>query len=156
MIYQLNNENLNEIVKLTNKAESSFIISYTSALLNESSFAESKFDHQEDHRNAVWYIILSYLFSNSESHFNRKVFIRQTITDLAAHYNLSYQQLIKYLAKTILTIKKGIFKPDLNSIIDELYNETANKDYSEDSINTKLEKIKHCFWRVPDTVDPVL
>ena len=142
LIYQLNNENLFEIIKLSNKAESSFIIAYTKSLLDESSYVESNFNQHEDHRKAVWLIIFSYLFSNSESQFNRKEFVRQTIDELAAHYNISYRQLVEYLAKALPTIKSGIFKSDLNIILNQLLSESGKGNGSDYTDNIDFEKIK--------------
>ena len=121
LVYQLHDPELEKLVVLLNKTESTFIIAYTHLLINERAYPEKAPARADDHRNAVWYLVISYLLTNRESRFNQKEFVRQTIRELALHYNLKYALLLGFLIDVLeKTETYFIVKPELESILKEL------------------------------------
>ncbi|MNU51655.1 hypothetical protein D3C71_406490 [compost metagenome] len=97
MIYQLDDPDLFEVVQLLAPAEFSFIRSYVVFLRVK--YAESQYAQirEEERRIAIWKVVYSYLLSNQSAAFNRKLFVKDTIGNLASHINLSYSELLHSL-----------------------------------------------------------
>ena len=134
---QLRTPELEILVDLINKTESTFIITYTRLLNSEQTYHEKMPDRADDRHYTVWYLVLSYLLTNQGSRFNRKEFVKQTLQGIALHFNLKYKQLLNFMV-TVLE-KTGLYfvkKPELQSILKEL-NMEENKEpgeWSEENI----------------------
>lgn len=61
----------------------------------------------------LWYWVLDYLFTNHGSVFNKKEFIKRSLRQLAAHYNIHYDKLVS-------TIKNLVQKYDGSDSTDNL------------------------------------
>lgn len=149
LVYQLDDPQLDQVVKLTHAAESKFIIHYTHSLLSRQTKQELTDTLLYDYRNTIWYFIVSYLLMNGGSIFNRKEFVRQTIGDIAQHYNLAYSHflllLIAYLGETPTHDQ---VKSELESIINELIMEQQNQ-----TNNLPKEKESEEFIRLLESED---
>ena len=97
MIYQLDDPDLFEVVQLLAPAEFSFIRSYVVFLRVKYAEIQHANIREEERRIVIWKVIYSYLLSNQSAAFNRKLFVKETIGNLASHINLSYGELLRSL-----------------------------------------------------------
>lgn len=97
MIYQLDDPDLFEVVQLLAPAELSFIRSYVVFLRVKYAELQHANIREEERRIVIWKVIYSYLLSNQSAAFNRKLFVKETIGNLASHINLSYGELLHSL-----------------------------------------------------------
>ncbi len=97
MIYQLDDPDLFEVVQLLAPAEFSFIRSYVVFLRIKYAEAQHAQIREEERRIVIWKVVYSYLLSNQSAAFNRKLFVKDTIGNLASHINLSYSELLRSL-----------------------------------------------------------
>lgn len=124
LVYQLDDRELEEGIRLLAPGESTFIQSYVRFLRAKYRQLEQPDIRETDHRNAVWLVVYAYLLNNQSSWFNRKRFVMQTITRLAAHYNLSYETLLAILANVPSNLSGfGAVPPGLFLLIAQLQQE---------------------------------
>ncbi|WP_430406305.1 contractile injection system tape measure protein [Fluviicola sp.] len=97
MIYQFEDPSLFQVVKLMAPEEFSFIQSYVMYLRIKYAEVPNSTIREEERRVVIWKVVYSYLLNNQSSTFNTKLFVRETIGNLASHINLSYGQLLKTL-----------------------------------------------------------
>lgn len=97
MIYQFEDSGLFDAVKLIAPGEFSFIQSYVVFLRIKYAEIPNIPIRQEERRVVIWKVVYSYLLNNQSSTFNTKLFVRETIGNLASHINLSYGDLLKTL-----------------------------------------------------------
>ncbi|MFK7748135.1 MAG: contractile injection system tape measure protein [Kordia sp.] len=96
-----------------------------------------------DLKKNIWLWILNYLFTERGTIFNRISFVRSTVTQMASHFNLSYDVMIELIEKSIeraneySPIEKG-FIAILKLLSDELQNTSFSR--------VKTEKQKENFW----------
>lgn len=96
-----------------------------------------------DLKKNIWLWILNYLFTERGTIFNRISFVRSTVTQMAHHFNLSYDVMIELIEKAIeraaeySQIDKG-FIAILKLLSDELQNTSFSR--------VKTEKQKENFW----------
>lgn len=144
MIFQFREEPLEQIVEAIVPNESSYMIAHKRSVLK----------HQEKHyflktgintlRNAVWDILLTYLFTEAGSYHNKKNFLSYLIQKIAKRYNLTYQ----FLLKTILDGSESMKETDSHTEFRKLVKELEIEQESEEPVNpadseeTILEKIK--------------
>jgi len=92
----LPDKDLRHIIKLAEPANATFILDQSRRTVK---IRESIPDLQIPEKNLKaksWEFILTYLFEDKGSQFNRKQFLRSTLDQFAAHYNLRYSSLLKY------------------------------------------------------------
>lgn len=97
MIYQFEDSSLFDTVKLIAPEEFSFIRSYVTFLRIKYAEAPGVPLREEERRVVIWKVVYAYLLGTQSSAFNKKLFVRETIGNLAAHINLSYGELLKTL-----------------------------------------------------------
>ncbi len=124
LVYQLDDRELEEGIRLLAPGESTFIQSYVRFLRAKYRQLEQPDIRETDHRNAVWQVVYAYLLNNQSSWFNRKRFVMQTIARLASHYNLSYESLLAILANVPSNLSGfGAIPPGLFMLIAQLQQE---------------------------------
>jgi len=94
LVYQLNDGALEKGLQLIAPGESTFLKSYISFLREKYKTLTQPVMRESTHREAVWKVVYSYLLTSRSTYFNKKEFLSQTITRLAAHHNLSYETLL--------------------------------------------------------------
>jgi hypothetical protein len=97
MIYQFEDTALLETVKIIAPEEFSFIQSYLTFLRIKYGEVPNVPIREEERRVVIWKVVYAYLLSNQSATFNKKLFVRETIGNLASHINLSYGELLKTL-----------------------------------------------------------
>ncbi|WP_420571494.1 contractile injection system tape measure protein [Kordia sp.] len=97
-----------------------------------------------DLKKNLWLWILNYLFTDRGTIFNRVAFVRNTIEQMASHFNISYDAMIELIESAIgraneyFQVDKG-FIAILNILSEELHNTSFSR--------IKTEKQKENFWQ---------
>ncbi len=129
LVFQLDDEEIKQLVGALRPAERGFIVGYADALISKYRKAPERQVSGTDYRHAVWLVILSYLLTDRSSFFDKKDFIRWTITRLAANYNTSYGFLLSQLTAELDTYLRGnIQYPELILLLRDLQQESAGAD----------------------------
>lgn len=97
LIYQFEDSALFDTVKIAAPAEFSFIQSYIAFLRIKYAEVPNVPIREEERRVVIWKVVFAYILSNQSAAFNKKLFVRETIGNLASHINLSYGELLKTL-----------------------------------------------------------
>ncbi|TSJ44925.1 contractile injection system tape measure protein [Fluviicola chungangensis] len=97
LIYQFEDSALLDTVKITAPAEFSFIRSYITFLRIKYAEVPHVPIREEERRTVIWKVVFAYILSNQSAAFNKKLFVRETIGNLASHINLSYRELLETL-----------------------------------------------------------
>ncbi len=120
MIYQLDDPDLFEVVQLLAPAEFSFIRSYVLFLRVKYADVQHAQIREEERRIIIWKVIYSYLLSNQSAAFNRKLFVKDTIGNLASHINLSYGEVLRLLTFFPNQGFSSVIPSGLQTILQEL------------------------------------
>ncbi|MGV3613333.1 MAG: contractile injection system tape measure protein [Fluviicola sp.] len=97
MIYQFEDAALIETVKIIAPEEFSFIQSYLAFLRIKYAEVPNVPIREEERKVVIWKVVYAYLLNNQSATFNKKLFVRETIGNLASHINLRYGELLKTL-----------------------------------------------------------
>jgi hypothetical protein len=123
MIYQFEDASLFDIVKLMAPREFSFIQSYVLFLRIKYAEAPHVPIREEERKVVIWKVVYAYLLGNQSSAFNKKLFVRETIANLASHINLSYGELLKTLTFILDQDFGNVIPSGLQVILNELKKE---------------------------------
>ncbi|KUJ59464.1 hypothetical protein AR687_22965 [Flavobacteriaceae bacterium CRH] len=88
---------------------------------------------------ALWYFILTYLLVDMGGHFERKLFVKSTLSQMASHFNVSYQSILNLLADAIQT-NPELIQSDKNFtvFINELREETKTGLEVNESLDSEV------------------
>ncbi|AXG69255.1 hypothetical protein KORDIASMS9_01475 [Kordia sp. SMS9] len=101
-----------------------------------------------DLKKNIWLWILNYLFTERGTIFNRIAFVRSTVSQMASHFNLSYDAMIELIEDAIertneySQVDKGFI-----AILKLLSEEVRNTTFSR----IKTEKQQENFWAKVET-----
>jgi hypothetical protein len=130
MILQFPEESLEKVVKHVAKTEGEYIISYKQNMLDHHRKTKFIDTGYSTFRNAIWEVVLSYLFESSNSYYNKKNFLQFLIRKIALKYNLTYQVLLEVISKGVEFEDETAQIPEFKKLIIELNNEEhANPIY---------------------------
>ncbi len=116
----LKEEEIIRLVTILIPQESQFIISYAHALDHQKEQGTLRGKGGPEFVKMKWQFIFPLMFKNRGSALNRKQFVHAVIKQIAAHYNLSYNELLIYFneQKTLWQFDK-----ELKEIVTTLYKE---------------------------------
>lgn len=145
LIRQFRDKQLEDVVEVTEPSESMFIKVYTRSLI----VAWPRLRRPEiafgDYRNVVWEVVWTYLFCEGRDFFSRKQLVRQTIVELARHFNLRFRYLLGLLTAGLQKMVSGwLIMPELSVILSEIRREEAGK--SEAGKNEWKELVADGKW----------
>lgn len=125
--YQFPENLIRGIISLLEPHEAGFIFEYHQEVIKTQHTRQTVRDETSEVAKAVWLFILTYLLLDRGSNFNRKMFVKSTLVQMAEHYNLQYEELLKMFAEPLhnKTIPTEPYIP-LSKIINELFSEQAN------------------------------
>ncbi|MDL2322899.1 hypothetical protein LJC52_02830 [Bacteroidales bacterium OttesenSCG-928-A17] len=125
---QFNDEELQNIVSLIYQEEANYIGTCVQKNTPLYSYADRNHISQNIFHHVLWIISFTFLFENVNTPFSRKTYLSYLIRNLAAHYNLSYQELLIALCGEALENHQEIlFLPELLQLQEELKNSTEEK-----------------------------
>jgi len=116
LVYQFDNPAIYLVLKLIEPDHAEYIKAFHTDLAKqqlEKQLVKSNFYSFE---KSVWEFILDYLFIENQSFFNKLSFVEATIIRLAAHYNLSYEQVLQLFTKAIPIATRTV-TPDLPDLL---------------------------------------
>ena len=123
MVYQLNEEILENIVTAVAQGEGSYMVSYKRNILKHQHRRPLVYTGFSAFRTAVWEIVLAYLFVESNTYYNKKSFLQYLIGKIAKKYNLTYQLLLEAIARGVKSEKKSSYGHAFKKIVLELDND---------------------------------
>ncbi|MDP4209267.1 MAG: contractile injection system tape measure protein [Bacteroidota bacterium] len=132
LVYQFPEQAIKEVVTLVEPTQSNFIFAYhkdISILQQKKQLVKAE---SASFEKLLWYFILTYIFIEKESRFHRKMFVKHSFEQMAAHYNLSYEQLLFLFSQTAQKHPDMLRASDsLPSLILELREETTSPVITE-------------------------
>lgn len=120
LVYQLEDDEISQLVGLLQPAEREFIAAYVRALVVRYRQVPDPEVSAVDYRHTVWLVVLSYLLTDRSSFFDKKNFVRWTIARLAAKFNTSYAFLLSQLVADIDSYLRSNPNPELMLILGDL------------------------------------
>ncbi|WP_075342966.1 contractile injection system tape measure protein [Tenacibaculum agarivorans] len=127
LISQLQDPPLEELVIAIKNEEGIFINQSRRTIVDYQKKHHLVETHQSYFRNAVWEIILAYIFTEVTGYTNQKSFLKYLVRKVAAKYNMSYTVLLRKIASGIQ--KKNISKgANFEKIIFQLQEELTFND----------------------------
>ncbi|HET6253619.1 MAG TPA: contractile injection system tape measure protein [Puia sp.] len=149
LAYQFPDEVIRAMVTVLEPDEAVFIFGYYSDVV-EVQKRESLFRQDSgEFRQSLWIFIFTYLLIDRGSNFNRKIFVRSTLAQMARRYNREYSGLITLLFRALEGGPSGMIRRGaLSGIIEALYQEQGNEpenneDVGAQGIEERLEMIRN-------------
>jgi hypothetical protein len=121
LAYQFPDTGLRAAVGLIAPGEGAFISAYHAAVVRAQQ--ETRWVPREttSFSQELWLFILTFLLKDMAGYFNRRAFVRQTLMDMARHYNVSYPGLLALLSEALRrTASRFQDQDSLQKIIREL------------------------------------
>ncbi|UTW67000.1 hypothetical protein KFE94_02470 [bacterium SCSIO 12643] len=135
MILQFPETSLERIVTHVAPNEGEYMISYKQNMLEHHQKTKFVDTSYSTFRNAVWEIILAYLFNASNSYYNRKSFLQFLIQKIALKYNLTYHVLLEIISRGVSLDEDTAQIPEFKKLIIELKKDeeiiASGKDQNE-------------------------
>jgi hypothetical protein len=103
MVFQFGEDSIQKIIQVLEPSESAYILGYHKEVVSIQQKEQLVQAETTTFAKAVWLFIVTYLLEDRGSDFNRKAFVKSTLVQMAAWFNVSYYELIKlfYEAVTI-------------------------------------------------------
>lgn len=121
LVFQFTDEELEQIVRVVQPSESIFIILYVRVQIHAYESLEHSELARDNYREAVWTLVLAYLFTEGAGYFSRKHIVLYTLRGLAAHSNLTLAEMIRILTKSIRELERTVeLLPELWAILKEI------------------------------------
>lgn len=143
MIFQFPEELLDTIVINVAGNSGKYLVTYKDNIIKYQSETPMIDAGAGPFRQAVWEVILAYIFVESKGYYDKKSFLKYLIDKISQKYNLSYRVLLQHIARGIKSDQKLTNDSlEFNKIINEL---EEQEDLRSSSIvgleTTKLENI---------------
>lgn len=84
------------LVRIVVPRESTFVVEYAHSLDNRFQTGSLEGKVGNEFRLLKWQIIFPVLLENRSTSFNRRHFVRRTLSGIAAHYNLTLEEVLQY------------------------------------------------------------
>ncbi len=97
LVFQFNEEVLKTGIRIIAPTDSHFILSYIELVKSRHQKLHSPTISYTPYHQVVWLVVYAYLLTNRSSFFNKKNFLKQTITQLANRYLITYSELLNLL-----------------------------------------------------------
>ena len=119
--YHFSDKSLHQLISILEPAESGYIIQSHTEIISLQKKQQIVQSESSEFSKAVWLFILDYLLVEKSSEFNRKMFLKSNLSQIAARFNISYQQLLKLFYQSLEQERPlSNFRP-LKSVIYDLY-----------------------------------
>ncbi len=121
LVAQFSDDELDAIIDKVHPSESKFISLYARTQIQAYRQKTSGEISYTDYRNAVWTLVLAYLFTESSSRFNRKQLVLHTLRGLSAHFNQALAQWVRLLTSELHQLEQRMaYLPELMDILKEI------------------------------------
>lgn len=153
LVYQLNDPELEKGIHLMRPSESTFISSYVAYLREKYAVWEQPELTETDYRHTVWLVVYAWMLTDRSSSFDKKSFLQQTISSLAARLNTSYSTLLRLLTQEIdHSLGKQSRRSELFSLLVVLRDEMTKRLRKEKlpDIPVLFDLLNHAFQKEID------
>ncbi len=124
LVSQFNEENLHDIIKVLEPSEAAFILGYHKEVVSIQQKEQVVQAETTAFSKAAWLFILTYLLEDRGSDFNRKSFVKSTLVQMAAWFNVNYYELLRVFYEAItIEIRYDRHVSSLETFIRELTQE---------------------------------
>lgn len=144
LAHEFNDEVVKALIRLIEPANADFMINYSEVTIKIQEDKSIVKAEGSVFKNVLWEFILTFLFSERGSVFNKRMFLESNIRQLAKHYNIEFHILLSFLAQGI-TEELSIISDNssLFYMLIDILKETSNAYQQEDGIAlTEAEKRK--------------
>lgn len=107
LISQFDDGQLEAIVDKAHPSEAKFIHLYTRVQIRSYRLNQAPEMSYTDYRNAVWTLVLAYLFHEGGGRFNKKQLVLHTLRGLSTRFNLSFIELTCMLSDKLDELEKS-------------------------------------------------
>ncbi|GEM_PF-3708201 len=140
------------VIQILEPIESPFIFHFADKL--DTSNENHKIDQSsKSYKKVKWQIILTALYEERGSNFNRKEFIKSTLSQLASHYNISHKDLVFSLHATLAQLP---LKPVELGILNEVLTELKDDLHTDDQIRILPDDDIPQYFDAHDLYDALL
>lgn len=122
VLNRLSEEEIIDLVPVVIPAESDFVIHYARLLDRQKDKGVLEGKAGGEFKRLKWMFIFPLVIAGEGSAFNRKQFVLSVLKQIAAHYNLTVDELLAYfLQQTVFSL----LSPVLQGIVEELFEEST-------------------------------
>jgi hypothetical protein len=132
MAWQLSEENLRDILKGLEPNNHTEVIVFSEEMVKLQKKETVVQTGETEFRKNLWFWILNYLYAERGSVFNKMAFVKSSIRQMAAHYNIAYDELLEMIRKALDVLRNTTYiKPDFIAILHALAALEKNIDPAE-------------------------
>ncbi len=139
LVYSFAEENIKTVIGIIQPAEKEYIVRYharVSYLQAENHFIRTD---STGFGKALWLFILDFLADHSGNRFNRKMFVRATLSAIALRFNLRFEELLFFFSEALKEIPETIRRMEnLLSLLEEIALEESQKQHAQGFRQTGL------------------
>ncbi len=139
IVWQFDTDNVKHIIRGIEPTNSDFIFSFSSTINKIQKNENIVKSSSTNLRKSIWLWIINHLVEERGTLFNKVEFVKSTILQMANHYNISYEILLKLIIKVT---KQNVYYASYNAplikalkIIEKESDTTNTKNYTRNSSN---------------------
>lgn len=135
LIFQFKEQLLEKLTRYIEPNNGSFIIDFKVAVVHQHEKNPIVSVSPKNFRNAVWEIILEYLFSSNTNYSNRKALLKYLLEKTAQRHGLQYHSLLLMIVDAMKTVAANLTgEIEFHKILNELNKEAKKQDKAKESI----------------------
>lgn len=124
LVYQFSEAQVRGAISLLEPGEAAFIFEYHEQVVAVQREKQVVKNETSDFRRAVLLFIITYLFTERGSHFDRRMFVKSTLVQMSAYYNISYESILLLFSSALHARADTVMAADaLPVLIGELLEE---------------------------------
>ena len=149
LIQQFPEATIRAMVVVLEPDEAAFIFVYSSDIVELQERGPLFRQDSSEFRQSLWIFIFTYLLVDRGSNFNRKIFVRSTLTQMARQYNRDYAELITMLFRALDGGPSALIRRSaLSEIVQALFREqeegvVKRQDGLADGVAARLGMIRN-------------
>jgi hypothetical protein len=145
LVYQFPVTTIRSLVETLEPDEAAFIFVYYTDIIHIQSTEQFFRQEISEFEKNLWVFIFTYLLVDRGSNFNRKIFVKSTLGQMARQYNLEYGELIGLLFRALESTSMALVRrSSLSAIISTLFYEeeyAVEKDLPQSAAGLLMEKM---------------
>ncbi|MDO6432089.1 contractile injection system tape measure protein [Flavitalea sp. BT771] len=145
LVYQFPETTIRSVVETLEPDEAAFIFVYYTDLIHIQSTEQFFRREINEFEKDLWIFIFTYLLVDRGSNFNRKIFVKSTLGQMARQYNLEYGELIALLFRALESASMALVRrSSLSGIISTLFYEeeyAVEKGLPQSAASLMMEKM---------------
>ncbi|HIB47327.1 MAG TPA: hypothetical protein EYN07_07930 [Flavobacteriaceae bacterium] len=132
LVFQFSDTILAQITELVVPEESAYIISYKTEMTKKQQEQPMVKLASTEFRNAIWEVLLAYIFVDSAGYFNKKAFLAYAIKKTALKFNQTYASLLQLLTANVSVLQQQqVRMTEFQKILVDLELESRHTSHEE-------------------------